>query len=154
MPTSQNPFSPSTRGQTNSAIMLSFILFIKLRLSYCCEIFKNINNCHLKKLITGISITTGIATISRVGELPPHCAHHHVFLKVLVCWPQSALLFVKSHTSTLKELKTVLPHHHVLFKTGMLKEKEKTGLPHLTCCQALILQKLSLRWSLDKLCGP
>lgn len=40
-----------------------------------------------------------MATISCVGELPPQCAHHHAFFEVPVCWPQSALPSVKSHTA-------------------------------------------------------
>lgn len=45
-----------------------------------------------------MSTTTGMATISHVGKLPPQCARHRAFLKVSVCWPQSALPSVKSHT--------------------------------------------------------
>lgn len=61
-------------------------------------------------------------------------SYHH---SVPITMPSSKYLCVghsqpfpllKVTLSTLKELKTVLPGHHVLFNTGMPKEKEKNWL--------------------------
>lgn len=104
----------------------------------------------MQKLIAWMSTTTEMATINHMGEFPLQPAHHHSFPEVPVCWPQSALPSVKNHIPCSQRnpkpscMVTTFPP---LLACQMKNNKERV-LPHFRCCQPLILQKLSLQWSL------